>query len=72
MFQVNKILREAIPVLGHSSKKYEVYESNISPFLRFIHINNLLPAGWVKLEPYDYTINYERKYSRRSKYLVFL
>jgi DNA polymerase elongation subunit (family B) len=61
MFQVNKILREAIPVLGHSSKKYEVYESNISPFLRFIHINNLLPAGWVQLEPYDYTINYERK-----------
>lgn len=29
---------------------FKVYESNIDPFIRFIHMNNLEPCGWIKLK----------------------
>ena len=57
MFQVTKIMKDPISFLGSKPLQYDLYETNISPFLRFIHINNLLPAGWVKLQPEKYTIN---------------
>lgn len=41
------------PVL--EGRKYAIYESNIEPFLRFMHIRNLAPAGWVVIS--DYTQN---------------
>ena len=59
MFQVTKILKNPLSFLGSKPIKYDMYETNISPFLRFIHINNLLPAGWVKLNPDKYNINEE-------------
>ena len=30
--------------------KFDVYESNIDPYIRFIHIQNLLSCGWIKVE----------------------
>ena len=57
MFEVTKCLKDKIKVPGLIDKKYDLYESNITPFIRFIHINNLLPAGWIELKPESYTIN---------------
>jgi DNA polymerase delta subunit 1 len=42
-------------VPGISLKKYKLYESNIDPFLRFIHIRNIQPAGWVTIPAGKYT-----------------
>lgn len=36
-------------VSGVSQKKFKLYESNIEPFLRFAHIKNIQPAGWVSI-----------------------
>lgn len=45
---------------------YKTYESNIDPFLKYIHIQNIKPCGWVRIENYtlgddisrcDYNIN---------------
>ena len=33
----------------HSSQTFKLYESNIDPFLRFIHEQNIAPCGWVEL-----------------------
>ncbi len=30
-------------------KQVEVYESNIDPMLRFLHVQNIQPCGWVKI-----------------------
>lgn len=30
--------------------KYERYESNIEPILRFIHINNIQPSSWIEID----------------------
>ena len=54
MFNVTRIMKEPLGFFGSKPKKYDLYETNISPFLRFIHINKLLPAGWVKLNPGKY------------------
>lgn len=36
-------------VPGVYQRKYKLYESNIEPFLRFAHIQNIQPAGWVRI-----------------------
>ena len=33
--------------------KYNLYESNIDPFLRMIHIRNISPSGWVTIKKQD-------------------
>ncbi len=38
-------------------RDYDIYESNIPPFLRFIHKNNIQPAGWIMIKGGNYTIN---------------
>lgn len=38
-----------IPRLGQKGFYFKTYESNIDPFIRFIHIMNLEPTGWIKL-----------------------
>lgn len=35
--------------LGLANHKFVQYESNIEPFLRFIHLMNLQPTGWIKV-----------------------
>lgn len=36
-------------VIGLNQRKFKLYESNIEPFLRFAHIKNIQPAGWVRI-----------------------
>ena len=39
------------PIQMNGRKNYfKLYESNIDPFLRFIHVKELNPCGWIKLE----------------------
>jgi len=52
---LNKKLR--VPSLNKIPIKYDLYESNITPFIRFIHIRELLPAGWINLKAGKYTVN---------------
>jgi DNA polymerase elongation subunit (family B) len=34
-------------------REYPIYESNIDPFLRFIHIKDICAAGWVEVNKYE-------------------
>jgi DNA polymerase delta subunit 1 len=34
------------------NKDFKLYESNIDPFLRYIHIQNIKPCGWVRIVKY--------------------
>ena len=56
--QYEKILRKKLLINGLSSKpkKYQLYESNIEPFLRFSHIKDLKSAGWVTIKKDKYKI----------------
>lgn len=38
-----------------TKKGFKLYESNIDPFLRYIHSQNIKPCGWVSIK--DYQIN---------------
>jgi len=40
-----------------SDIEFHLYESNIDPLLRFLHIRNIEPCGWIKIKGSDYTIN---------------
>jgi DNA polymerase elongation subunit (family B) len=50
-----RIVQRGIRVLrfDYSKFKYPLYESNIDPFLRFIHLRDIEPAGWVSIHEYD-------------------
>lgn len=50
-----KIIQRGVKILGiHDNKvKYALYESNIDPFLRMVHLRDIEPAGWVKVSDYD-------------------
>ena len=39
--------------------KLELYESNIDPYIRFMHINNLEPCGWIQLDAACYSCQTE-------------
>lgn len=41
------------------SSKYQIYESNIDPYLRFIHIRDLDSCGWIRIDRHDYQPNQE-------------
>lgn len=47
-----RIMSREVYIIGlhKEKKKYKVYESNIDPFLRFIHLRDIEPAGWVRVE----------------------
>jgi DNA polymerase elongation subunit (family B) len=54
-----KIMKQAIIKLckiqnisGLGKHKFDLYESNFEPFLRFIHIRKLLPMGWIRINKY--------------------
>ena len=46
-----------IQILGVGFKKYELYETNIEPFLRFMHSKDLDSCGWIKLPATKYKMN---------------
>ena len=58
MKATEKVLKEKIGFLGKPPRIYEVYESNIPPLLRFFHINNIEPSGWIRLEKNTYSVDH--------------
>ncbi len=38
---------------NNSWNKYQIYESNIPPLLRFMHIQNINACGWVSIDKYN-------------------
>lgn len=49
-----RIFNKPIKTYYGSVKKYKVFESNIDPMLRFMHIRNIRSCGWVKLPAGQY------------------
>ena len=53
-----------IPGLLASNERVYLYESNIDPMLRFLHIKNIKPCGWIKITktPETYSLKTTSKY----------
>ena len=53
------VLKKKLTIMDISSKpkKYALYETNIEPFIRFCHIKNLKPAGWIFIPKKKYNVN---------------
>ena len=49
MFDAVRILDNRINIC-REYYKFDIYESNIDPYIRFIHIQNLSSCGWIKIE----------------------
>lgn len=45
------------PAISAKAMKFVVYEANIDPMLRFSHIQDLQPAGWIKIAADTYSVN---------------
>lgn len=54
------------------AERFALYESNIDPFLRFIHERNIQPCGWVRLPKggYDIIEEDENGAVARTSYMV--
>ena len=71
-FEYNKIYDKR---LFREPTKIILYESNIEPFLRFMHLKNMTPCGWMKIEKFrkkliktsycnaDYEVDFKNIYS---------
>ena len=46
--------------------KIDIYEANLDPQLRFMHIRNILAAGWVELPGGKYELTYNPDYRETS------
>jgi len=59
MSKVTYIIKEGlvIPSINKMKIKFKIYESNITPFIRFIHTQEVKASGWVKIPSGKYTIN---------------
>lgn len=44
-----KIFQSPVSFPGVKAHSYKLYESNIEPFLRMIHIRDIEPTGWVRI-----------------------
>jgi DNA polymerase delta subunit 1 len=40
----------------YAYQRFEMYESGLTPFLRFIHLQNIKPCGWIELPAKSYSI----------------
>jgi DNA polymerase elongation subunit (family B) len=58
-YSMNKIVRSIKSGIDVNGNKifFKLYESNITPFIRYIHSKNVKACGWVTLEPYTYEVN---------------
>lgn len=54
-----RVMSKAVYIVGITSRstRYQLYESNIDPFLRLIHIRDIEPAGWVSISGYEKNIH---------------
>ena len=39
----------AVRGVSNCSIKFEIYESNIDPYIRFMHLQNIVPTGWIRV-----------------------
>lgn len=42
--------------IGSQERKYDVYEGNVDPLIRFMHTRKLLSAGWIQIKDDNYTL----------------
>ena len=56
-----RMFQRDIQILGIHNKptRYKLYESNIDPFIRFMHIKNIAPSGWVQIPANSYHHNFD-------------
>jgi hypothetical protein len=54
MKQVSYLLRNKYNI-GYikNTKQMKTYESNLPSLLRFYHIRNILPTGWISIKNYN-------------------
>jgi DNA polymerase elongation subunit (family B) len=52
-----RVFQKSILVPGFPQCRYKLYESNIEPFLRMMHIRNIEPCGWVKINKFDRNVD---------------
>ena len=60
MSKCAQVLKDGIIIPGTQSKDkqyFQIYESNIKPFIRFMHTKEIKGAGWIRLKPYSYVVN---------------
>ena len=58
MYIVRKMLLKPLKIYNRSIK-FQFHESNIDPFLRFIHTQNIKPGGWVKIDEFSSDVDEE-------------
>ena len=66
----SKILEEDFIVPGFKIKRFELYESNIPPLLRFIHYKNIKPASWITFSKQDIINSNESLYNTNHEYNI--
>ena len=60
MKKCERTIRDGI-IIKKELMKFKIYESNILPFIRFIHEKKLDAAGWISIPGFKYTINEPKK-----------
>lgn len=53
-----RIFQKAVQIPGLPMCKFKLYESNVEPFLRMMHIRDIDPCGWIKIKK-GYDMNTE-------------
>jgi DNA polymerase elongation subunit (family B) len=48
-----RVFQREVTIPGLTPQCYQLYESNIDPFLRFIHLRDIAPVGWVRVEDFE-------------------
>ena len=69
VFRNQRAMRNAINIFSTPitlqglfvKKKLKLYENNIEPYLRFIHKQNLETSGWIKIDKYSKSFEYDIK-----------
>ena len=57
MYYVKKILQKPIKI-NNFTTRVKFHESNIDAFLRFIHIQDIKPGGWVELSEFEVSVDH--------------
>lgn len=54
-----------------TNKSFDIYEGNLDPYLRFMHLKEIVPCGWVKIRGGKYVYSNEKKYiSSKTTYSI--
>jgi DNA polymerase elongation subunit (family B) len=52
-----RVFQKKVQIPGFPIQRYRLYENNIEPFLRMMHIRDIEPTGWVKVKAGNYHTN---------------